>query len=349
MTSKGHVVDDRGDISDGETLDDFRKFPLPPVSQHSVIKNKLTGAIAVGALAAGTLATAGLGSAPTANATCASVFGIGNSAQCTSTLFNLAIAVGTNAEAHAGGMLPFGAAVAFGNGAVAEIDTGFSLAVTVGANSRATVSLGAGNIAANIFGNATDVAASGLGVVAVNLLGNASDVEAVGLGDVAVNLLGNSNTVYASILPGSVAFNAFGSGNDVEAGPGLLAIAASILQTNATITKAGPGFNINGLGGGGAAAVGNAKPATPTAATSRATNTTARSNAIAPTNEPTVPAVAASGPRKPTARAADAVDTSKPATASPARRAFSKSKPGKEAGHPPAAAHGTDSTKKTKA
>jgi hypothetical protein len=224
--------------------------------------------------------------------------------------------------------LPLGAAVAFGNGAVAEIDTGFSLAITVGANSRATVSLGAGNIAANIFGNATNVDASGLGVV-------------------AVNLLGNSNTVYASILPGSVAVNALGSGNDVEAGPGLLAIAVSILQTNATVTKTGPGFNINGLGGGGVAAVRNAKPATPTAAKLRATNITARSNAAAATTEPTVPSVAAIGPRKPTARPAHAVGTGKPATARPARRALSNSKPGKEATHP-AAAHGTDSSKKAK-
>jgi hypothetical protein len=43
-------MDVRGDMSDGETLDGFRKFPLPPLRQHGVIKNKLTGAIAVGAL-----------------------------------------------------------------------------------------------------------------------------------------------------------------------------------------------------------------------------------------------------------------------------------------------------------
>ena len=259
------------------------------MGQHGIIKSKLTGAIAVGALASGALATAGLGSAPAANASCASVFGIGNSAQCTSSLFNLAIAVGTDAEAHADGLLPFGAAFAVGDGAMAEIDTGFSLAVASGANSRAIVSVGAGNLAANISGNATTVAASGLGAAAVNLLGGASDVEAVGLGVAAVNLLGDSDTVYAYLLPGNLALNAFGSGNDVEAGPGPLAIAASILQTNSTVATAGPGFNINGFAVGAPAALGNAKPA----ATLRTTKIAARSNATDATDEPTVPSVAA--------------------------------------------------------
>jgi hypothetical protein len=45
-----------------------------------------------------------------------------------------------------------------------------------------------------------------------------------------------------------------------------VAIAGSILQTGAIVTKVGPGFNINGFAVGGAAAV-NPKPATPAATT----------------------------------------------------------------------------------
>ncbi len=73
---------------------------------------KITGALVAGAVASGLFASAGLGSAPTANATCASFFGIGNSADCTSTLFSVAVAIGDGAVAHADGLL--GAAVVVG-------------------------------------------------------------------------------------------------------------------------------------------------------------------------------------------------------------------------------------------
>jgi hypothetical protein len=58
----------------------------------------------------------------------------------------------------------------------------------------------------------------------------------------------------------------------VGAGPGPFAIAGSILQTGAHITKTGPGVNINGIVIGGAAAVPQTKAAAaPAVATHRKT------------------------------------------------------------------------------
>ena len=79
------------------------------VDQIRVKSGVLLGAVVSGALAAGTLTAA-----PTANATCASFWGIGNSADCTSKLFSVAIAIGGNAQAHADGL--FGAAFSIGTG-----------------------------------------------------------------------------------------------------------------------------------------------------------------------------------------------------------------------------------------
>lgn len=52
------------------------------------------------ALTAGVAAVATL-AAPTANATCLSFFGIGSGGQCTSSATSIAVAFGTDAEAHA--------------------------------------------------------------------------------------------------------------------------------------------------------------------------------------------------------------------------------------------------------
>ena len=71
----------------------------------------------------------------------------------------------------------------------------------------------------------------------------------------------------------NLAFNDFGNANFVSAGPGPVAIAGLIGQTGAKATKVGPGFDINGLRVGGAAAVGSPKTATPTAAHSRTQKT----------------------------------------------------------------------------
>ena len=47
----------------------------------------------------------------------------------------------------------------------------------------------------------------------------------------------------------SAAFNAFGSANNVTGGSGPAALVGAIGLNGQTITKAGPGFNINGITG----------------------------------------------------------------------------------------------------
>jgi hypothetical protein len=267
------------------------------MGQHTRIKNKLTGGMVLGAIAAGALATAGLSSAPTANATCASFFGINSGGNCTSSQTSIAIAIGTNAQAHATGL--FGTAFAAGTQANASTADAFTFASAVGDRAYAT-SQGWFGIAAQLgpdgdtetFGSvpgglgvniALDVslgstvpdgvlvAAEGVGNLAVNLFGTGTvafgqQVRPEGILNVAVTLGGTNNKVSTPLGTGiaNYAFSVLGSGNHVSAGPGPVAIAGSIGQNGATITKIGPGFNINGFAVGGAAAT---QP--PTAATGR--------------------------------------------------------------------------------
>ena len=92
-------------------------------------------ALAMGAaVTAGALALGAMASTPTANATCFSIFGLGDSAQCSSSLTSIAIAIGTNAQAHATGIL--GTAVTLGNTSTAITDGLFNLAVTLGTSTR---------------------------------------------------------------------------------------------------------------------------------------------------------------------------------------------------------------------
>jgi hypothetical protein len=112
------------------------------------------------------------------------------------------------------------------------------------------------------------VGASGLGNIAINLFGHGTsqfgnNVLAQGNFNVAANLGGQDNDVEAGQQIGrlNTAFNVFGSNNTVHAAPGPLALAGSILQNNSTVTKAGPGFNINGAEIGGASATGQSKAA----------------------------------------------------------------------------------------
>ena len=275
------------------------------MSQHSTSGvgrgSRRAATVLAGVVASGAVAVAaGLGSAPTANATCASFFGIGNSANCTSNLTSIAIAIGTNATANAKGL--FGAAFSIGNNAQASTTAGglFNFATTIGAFSRATaggiVSLATtagsegvteagagpasthvGNIAVNI-GNHSGVngaSADGIGNLSANLFGD-SFGEAIGVGNTSLSV-GGAGTILAAIgyfnnvtnimgskgdieadggspgapAYGSVAFNAFGSSNEVYAGAGPLAVAGSIFQNDRSgpnaITKTGPGFNINGI------------------------------------------------------------------------------------------------------
>ncbi|MCV7218010.1 hypothetical protein H7J51_22320 [Mycobacterium crocinum] len=280
------------------------------------------------ALTTGVFASAGVGLAPTANATCASVFGIGNSANCSSTQTSVAIAIGPSATAHAFGNFDsafavgnaagawtygvadstfalgdntiadaggyttsaFGVSTAVGKGSTSQTYGFFSLAFSAhgktsagGSNSfgNAAIALGrtgvasagttgTGDLAIDAFGHG-DVMAIGAGNVAVNLGGSTVFVEARGNFNNATNILGGGNSVLvgnAKPATGSWAFAVLGTGNAVQAEPGPVAVAGSILHHGVMITKQGPGFNINGVVAGGAAAV-PAAHATPAAKTPR--------------------------------------------------------------------------------
>ena len=294
-------------------------------------KAKFSGTILACAAAAGTLATAGLGSAPAANASCASFFGIGNSAACSSTITTIAIALGNGATAHAGGL--FGAAFAIGTDAQAYIATGpflggggyfntaiavgtksyaqtaglFSIAVASGDNTGANAGLGSspftgttqignitlalrgpgrplavsqsdgiGNIAV-VLGQDQTAQARGVGNTAFSFFGTGSDAEAFGALSNATNLFTDhtSTASYDASPPNaavaSIAFTILGKTNTVAAGPGPFAVAGSILQTGATVTKVGPGFHINDVVVGGAAAQHKATKAASATAASAAT------------------------------------------------------------------------------
>ncbi len=92
-----------------------------------------------GAMVSATFAAAALGSSATANATCASLFGIGNSAQCTSSPTSIAIALGPGATASATGLFAVAIANGLGNGAgqttIATADGSVNLAYGGGPNS----------------------------------------------------------------------------------------------------------------------------------------------------------------------------------------------------------------------
>lgn len=178
--------------------------------------SRFSGVFVAGALAVG--AAAGLGAAPEANATCASFFGIGNSANCTSSFSSIAIAIGDNASAYATGVLgaayalgknagagmmgadAFDMAVAFGESATATVGGSLSTAISAGLNARTSAGL-PGDIAnlAIDLGKRNPgggVLSRGYLNLAVDVLGG-SDVQSSGIGNVAVNAFGPGNFVKA--------------------------------------------------------------------------------------------------------------------------------------------------------
>ncbi len=242
--------------------------------------------IALSAVTAGAMGFAG---APTAHASCASLFGFGNSAQCTSSPTTIAIALGSGASARAEGALGaalalgdgafagafgwFGSATALGNGSKA-VTTSLGLALSAGPNadthagaapsevlnlavsigSSNAEALGVGNVAVNLFGGGSEVLSFGSGNAAFNT-GDQSFVHAFGTLSSATNL-GTYNAFLVTTTQGTAnsVFSVLGSNNKVQAGDGPLAVAGSLFASNQFLLKSGPGFNINGVKAGGAAA-----------------------------------------------------------------------------------------------
>lgn len=231
---------------------------------------------------AGAFILAALGGAPAASANCSSFFGLGNTANCQSGPTSVAIAIGPNATAKAGGL--FGVALAVGGPfLIGTAVTGTATATTSGAftfawawgdnvtaqagdlfgtamqwgNNGTTITKGLGNIAqaiTNPFGSATpDIGmtlADGIGNVVTNgtfVTGPGASVSAIGVANYAFNGWGFGNVVKAGGTSTSffnAAFDAFTSG-DVISGPGPFAIAVAFAQpVGHTTTQVGPGFNV---------------------------------------------------------------------------------------------------------
>lgn len=230
---------------------------------------RLPRVLALGtAMAAGAVGFSALASAPEANATCASFFGIGNSANCTSTLTTVAFAFGEDAQAHAGGVL--GAAISFGNsssattagfgnlavnngnGSSAYVGGNFSTAIGWGVND-ATVSAGTGGQGANNWWNAaiafgarsdetTNVTVNGIANLGVNFIGS-GDIDAEGTGTVTVNALGGLNNL---VNHGNLSnVSSFISANTTINNTGTLSWAWDVVGATNTVETTG-GFSVAG-------------------------------------------------------------------------------------------------------
>lgn len=208
--------------------------------------------LALAAVTASGLAAAAIGSVPAANATCASFFGLGSGGQCTSTLTSIAIAFGTNAEAHADGLL--GAALTLGNSSSAYTIAGAvaNLAVTMG-DSNMTSAGGLGSVAFVASGiNQTVKAGSGpitsgnVGNIAVSLASpEAAETSATGIANTTWNVAGAGRVVGNGV--GLTTVNLVGLGVDLD-NAGVLNGIANVSGLNTRIS--------NNIGDGGIANLG---------------------------------------------------------------------------------------------
>jgi hypothetical protein len=228
---------------------------------RAISNNKVAGGVLLGAVASGALAVASLGSAAPANATCASISGIGNGNGCTSTVGSVAIGLGPNATATTNG--PFNTALAVGknSNAIAGNTPGDfgNLAVNVGNNTTGPNATGStpgafagsdlgtpgfGNVAV-VTGDNNAGSADGSLNNAFNLGGTGNSLIATGVANNATNVLGSNNFVASSAgtsltNPGlSSAFNIGGNNNFIYAGSlanpstaGPFAIAGAIGTSN---------------------------------------------------------------------------------------------------------------------
>ena len=202
--------------------------------------SKPAAALVSGALAVGTLLVPGLVSAPAAHATCISAFGFGNSAECTSTVSSVAIAIGANAQAHADGIL--GAALAFGSDSTAQIDAGsaVNLAATVGQNSSAasfgflSAAISTGSDASVYAGSPSETPQ--VANLSISLGNNLPvNVGTLGIGNVAVNLLSDGAT--AALGNFNSALTVGGSGQN--GAQGYFSSAVKLLSNNTRVLAGG--------------------------------------------------------------------------------------------------------------
>jgi hypothetical protein len=248
------------------------------MGQHRAIsKEKLAGGVLLGAVVSG-LAAVAVSAAGSANATCASISGIGNSANCQSSLGAFAVGLGSNTFASSNGL--FSGAVANG---LTNTGAQFTVASSTGnldfayAEGPNTIARSTGNLALAVaIGSGVSAFAgntpSDLGNLAVNFAaddpnGNPlnNQVFTNGAGNAAFNLNGTRSLTRPAFVQavgvGNLATNVSfaglsNSGNQVSAGsvaaPSTLTSAFNVLGTNNTATTSGGPFAVAGtLGGSG--------------------------------------------------------------------------------------------------
>jgi hypothetical protein len=230
---------------------------------RAISNNKLPGSVLVGAAASG-LAVTALSSAGTANATCASISGIGNGGGCTSTPTSFAVGLGPSTTASASGL--FSGAIANGitNGPTdttsAQTFGNLSFAYAGGQNTH-TVTVGNLNLAVaqgNGLNNLTPVVAQAgaspldIGNVAVNFgdaIGGPNVVASSGQANIAANLGGKAVNGTHSVTANGIANAAFNlGGQDNQIGAGALSPTGGFLTSafniggsrNVALTDAGP-------------------------------------------------------------------------------------------------------------
>ena len=192
------------------------------------------------ALTAGVAAVATL-AAPTANATCLSFFGIGSGGQCTSSATSIAVAFGTDAEAHAEGLL--GVAFTLGNASSAVTAAGglLNLAVTVGdgnltsAGGIASLAAVANGVKQTVIAGDGDLVSGNFGNLAVSQTSpEATQTVAGGIGNISLNLAGS--WVVAGAGVGLTTFNVLVLGADLI-NLGVLNNITNLSGDNNTITN----------------------------------------------------------------------------------------------------------------
>lgn len=231
---------------------------------QSTEPNRCTRSRLVGVVG-GTMMSAALAAAmwspATANATCASLFGIGNSAECTSSLTSIAIALGPGATASATGLFTVALANGLGNTAgqttVATADGSVNLAWGGGPNSAAvthsnfSVAVVQGKRAVAVVGSVSGTdffnAAVSLGSQGLDIPPNTGTYTLLvaGNGNLALDLAGGQGDtggvieVYGTL---NSAFNIGGQGNYL--GAGTFAIPAGPAKPSVLSTV----FNLGGSG-----------------------------------------------------------------------------------------------------
>jgi len=208
----------------------------------------------LGAVASGALAIGAPSQAPVANATCLSVFGIGNGGDCTSTIGSIAVGIGPGTMAGATGL--FGVAFAVDAGAAAHsVGVVFGASFAVGSGALA-ISSGVVDYALAV-GNTANAAADG-GLNEAVAVGTGAGAEATGAANTASAA---SNAKQSELVTGtSAAAASFGVGNYAIA-VGKPGFSPFFGTTNYAISNATGMFNRAVVLGNG-----NAAQASPTSA-----------------------------------------------------------------------------------